>query len=142
VLDDPAASEAGAAESGVTIERERVKRILLCSGKIHYALREGRKEREADRVAIVRLEQLYPFPRNGVAAVFDSYPNAKQVIWVQEEPRNMGAWMFVDDHLQGLLGERTLTYVGRSPAASPATGSFKDHVAEEAEIVQRALAKA
>ncbi len=140
VLDDPATT--GAPEMGVTIDPHSVSRVLLCSGKIYYALMASRRERANDNVAIVRVEQLYPFARAELAKLFEAYPNAEQVFWVQEEPGNQGAWRFIAPLLQPMLGSRTLTYVGRRPAASPATGSYKVHQTEEADLVNRAFARA
>jgi 2-oxoglutarate dehydrogenase E1 component len=140
VLDDVALT--GAPEAEVTLDRGEVRRVLLCSGKIYYALLTGRRERSAARTAIVRVEQLYPFPRRELEAVLAGYPQAEQVYWVQEEPANMGPWRFVEPLLRPLLGGRSLTYVGRDAAASPASGSYKVHQAEETELVTRAFARA
>jgi len=141
VLDDPAVS--GAPEAGVTIDPRQVKRVLLCSGKIYYALLAARRERRADSIAIVRVEQLYPFPRAELEAIFASYPEARQAYWVQEEPQNMGAWMTIHPRLRRVVPEAaTLDYAGRAEAASPAAGSYKVHGQEEAEIVNSALARA
>jgi len=140
VLDDVARQ--AAPEAGVTLAPERVRRVVLCSGKIYYALLAGRRERSAETTAIVRVEQLYPFPRGELEAVLARYPQVEQVYWVQEEPANMGAWRFVEPLLVPLLGGRTLSYVGRDAAASPATGSYKVHQAEEADLVTRAFARA
>ena len=82
---------------------DRARRVLLCSGKIYYELAPERDKRSPQETAIVRVEQLYPFPEAEVRAVMSSYPNAAHVIWVQEEPRNMGAWSFVRGHLQPML---------------------------------------
>jgi len=140
VLDDPARDEDLA--DAVRIDPERVTRVLLCSGKVYYGLLAGRGERENSTTAIVRVEQLYPFPHGELMNVFAAYPHARQVYWVQEEPENMGAWQFVFHRLSRLLeGGRTLEYVGRHAAASPATGSFKIHLAEDATLVQRAFAR-
>ncbi|MFN8545357.1 MAG: 2-oxoglutarate dehydrogenase E1 component [Candidatus Binatia bacterium] len=140
VIDDPA--RAAAPEAEVRIDPARVRRLLLCSGKLYFALLAGRAERAVDWAAIVRVEQLYPFPYEEIAAIVAAYPEAKQVYWVQEEPRNMGAWEFVCEHLRPALSAgRTLTYVGRRAAASPASGVYKLHQAEEAELVNRALAR-
>jgi 2-oxoglutarate dehydrogenase E1 component len=140
VLDDPAVH--GAPETGVAVDPARVGRLLLCSGKIYYALLAERRERMVDTVALVRVEQLYPFPQRELTAILAAYPEARQVFWVQEEPWNMGAWTFVSPRLTRLLPEgRTLQYVGRAEAASPATGSYKVHQQEEAEIVRRAFAR-
>jgi 2-oxoglutarate dehydrogenase E1 component len=140
VIDDVAVT--GAPEAGVTLDRARVTRLLLCSGKVYYALLAGRRERGLDNAAIVRVEQLYPFPAREVEAIFAAYPQAKQVYWVQEEPWNMGAWHTMHRRLHRILPEdRTLSYAGRPEAASPATGSFKIHQQEEAELVQAAFAR-
>jgi 2-oxoglutarate dehydrogenase E1 component len=120
--------------------RDKVRRVLLCSGKVYYALLNGRAERDIDSVAIVRVEQLYPFPSNEIAALLAQYPNARDVRWVQEEPWNMGAWHFVYHRLRALMPDgHTLAYVGRDEAASPATGSYKLHMKEEQEFINQAL---
>ncbi|HWP64679.1 MAG TPA: 2-oxoglutarate dehydrogenase E1 component [Candidatus Limnocylindria bacterium] len=140
VLDDVAVT--GALEAGVTVAPERVSRVLVCSGKVYYALLAARREQLRDTVAIVRVEQLYPFPFSELAAVLARYPNATQVWWVQEEPRNMGAWQFVEPLLRRTLPAGIEPrYVGRDEAASPATGSFKLHQAEEMEVLNAALAR-
>jgi 2-oxoglutarate dehydrogenase E1 component len=140
VLDDVAL--AGAPEAGVTIARDRVQRLLLCSGKIYYALLAGRRERGRDTTALVRLEQLYPFPFAELREVVAAYPNVRQVCWVQEEPWNMGAWHAVQPRLRRVLPDGVaLDYVGRPEAASPATGSYKAHQQEETELVNQALAR-
>jgi len=118
-----------------------VRRIRLTTGKFHYTLREAREARALADTALVRVEQLYPFPGAELAEVFAAYPNANDLCWVQEEPANMGAWRFVEPLLRPLLGGRTLAYVGRDDAASPATGSYKMHQAEEADLVNRAFAR-
>jgi 2-oxoglutarate dehydrogenase E1 component len=140
VIDDIACD--GAVEAGVTLVRDRVTRVLLCSGKVYYDLLAARSEQTRDDVAIVRLEQLYPFPAPELRDVLDTYPNAADVWWVQEEPQNMGAWDFVYRRLRDLLpagGEPR--YVGREDAASPATGSYKIHQSEQVELVTRALSR-
>jgi len=140
VIDDVAIE--GAPEAGVRVERPRARRILLCSGKVYYELLAGRRERDDDTIAIVRIEQLYPFPGKELEAVFAAYPNARQVCWVQEEPWNMGAWHTMYRRLRRVLPEgRELSYVGRAEAASPATGSYKVHQAEERDLVMNALAR-
>src|SRR5213080_2837894 len=140
VIDDVAIE--GAPEAGVRVERPRVRRILLCSGKVYYELLAGRRERDDDTIAIVRVEQIYPFPGKELEAVFAAYPNARQVCWVQEEPWNMGAWHTMYRRLRRVLPEgRELSYVGRAEAASPATGSYKVHQAEERDLVMNALAR-
>ncbi len=140
VIDDIALGDAP--EAGVKIERSGVRRLLVCSGKIYYELLAARRERAADSIGIVRIEQLYPFPARELEAVFAAYPEAQQVYWVQEEPWNMGAWHVMYRRLHRVLPEgRTLNYVGRPDAASPATGSFKVHQAEERDLVNAAFAR-
>jgi 2-oxoglutarate dehydrogenase E1 component len=140
VIDDIACD--GAVAAGVTVVRDRVTRVLLCSGKVYYDLLAARAEQTRDDVAIVRLEQLYPFPAHEVRDVLDLYPNAEDVCWVQEEPQNMGAWDFVYRRVRDLLpAGREPRYVGREDAASPATGSYKIHQSEQVELVTRALSR-
>ncbi len=122
------------------IDRAAVKRIVLCSGKVFYDLEAGREDAKDDRVAVIRLEQLYPFPAAKLKEIFASFPNATQAFWTQEEPRNMGGWYFVEDRLLEIIGENmSLKYVGRSPSASPATGSYSIHELEQKQIVNEAL---
>ncbi len=119
-----------------------VKRVVLCTGKVYYDLLEERRRRNQDDVAIVRVEQLYPFPVISLPQELAKYPNA-EVVWCQEEPENMGAWTFVDrkieDVLQALGSNKRPRFVGRVAAASPATGLAKVHVAEQAALVSAAL---
>ena len=117
-----------------------IKRVVLCSGKVYYDLRVQRAEHPCDDIAVVRIEQLYPYPGERLAALFQNYKHAHDIVWVQEEPRNMGAWSFLDQRLQAKMapGQR-LRYVGRPPSPSPATGSNKRHVAEQQALTQHAL---
>ena len=117
-----------------------VKRVVLCSGKLYYDLMDARKKTEDRSVAVVRLEQFYPFPLRSIQETLAKYSNANELVWAQEEPQNMGGWTFVQERLENLLpkGERP-RYVGRSASASPATGSYSIHQKEQAEIVAEAL---
>lgn len=117
-----------------------VQRIVLCSGKVFYDLNEARKKSEETRVSLVRLEQFYPFPVTRLQELVSTYPNASQLVWAQEEPKNMGGWTFVEPRLESLLPacERPI-YVGRSASASPATGSYAIHQLEQASLVREAL---
>jgi 2-oxoglutarate decarboxylase len=119
---------------------EAVNRVVLCSGKIYYDLLEARKKAGVDNVAVVRMEQFYPFPLKRLREVLAKYPATKQLIWAQEEPKNMGGWTFVEQRLENLLPacERPI-YVGRSASASPATGSYAIHQAEQTRLVAEAL---
>jgi 2-oxoglutarate dehydrogenase E1 component len=117
-----------------------VRKVVLCSGKVYYDVIEARKQTSDRSVAIVRLEQFYPFPLRTVQEILAKYAGATQFAWVQEEPHNMGGWTFVRDRLQELLSESAeLRYVGRSASASPATGSYSLHQSEQSQIVADAL---
>ncbi|HEY7875799.1 MAG TPA: multifunctional oxoglutarate decarboxylase/oxoglutarate dehydrogenase thiamine pyrophosphate-binding subunit/dihydrolipoyllysine-residue succinyltransferase subunit [Actinomycetota bacterium] len=119
---------------------DSVRWIMLCSGKIAYALMAERDKREAP-VAVVRVEQLYPFPADQLAEIFDRYPNADVVRYVQEEPENMGGWAFVHARLHSFLPERLqLSHASRAESASPATGSSHVHEQEHNELIERAFA--
>jgi 2-oxoglutarate dehydrogenase E1 component len=118
-----------------------VTRVVFCSGKVYYDLLAAREERQANHVALVRVEQLYPFAADQAADILARYPATAEVVWAQEEPRNMGPWRFLREWLDPLLepAHRELRYVGRPESASPATGSGKRHQQEQAEIVNDAL---
>ena len=127
-LDDPTVTD-----------RESIKRVVMCTGKIAYSLLNERDERNSD-VAVVRLEQLYPFPKEQIYEILDGYPNADEVMWVQDEPENMGAWWFVYGHIRGDLNQRfTLWKAARAESGSPATGSPTVHEQEANELVDKAL---
>jgi 2-oxoglutarate dehydrogenase E1 component len=131
----------GFSEILVDTPRRPASRILFCSGKIYYDLLRAREERNTEDVAIVRVEQLYPFAADQVTGILESFPPTAEVFWVQEEPRNMGAWRFMQEAIQPLLAEtrRELHYVGRRESASPATGSGKRHQKQQAEIVAESM---
>jgi 2-oxoglutarate dehydrogenase E1 component len=125
-------------DSGV-MERSRVRRLLLCTGKVYYTLVAARAKEKRDDVAIVRIEQLYPFPERELRAVLNKYRDVQEICWVQEEPRNRGAWSFMALRLQEMLPDQVVHYIGRDESASPATGSFKLHQIEEQELVSQAI---
>ncbi len=121
-----------------------VKRVVLCSGKVYYDLLTERRDRGLRDVAILRLEQLYPFPEKTLAFAMKPFARAQHVVWCQEEPENMGAWSFVDRRIERVLTAlkhkaKRPEFVGRAGAASPATGLAKVHAAEQASLVRRAL---
>jgi 2-oxoglutarate dehydrogenase E1 component len=124
------------------IEADRVSRILLCSGKVYYDLLAAREQKKAGHVALLRIEQLYPFAYNDLEDVLARYPVTAEVFWVQEEPRNMGAWRFIQEQVQPLIAQtrRVLGYVGRSEGAATATGSHHRHQEEQKEIIEEAFA--
>ena len=122
---------------------EAVRRVVICTGKVYYDLFQEREARKLNDVAILRLEQLYPFPRTALTKELAKYPNA-DVVWCQEEPENQGGWFFVDRRIEDCLSAtenkaRRPRYVGRPPAASPATGLLKRHNKEQAKLVDDAL---
>ncbi len=122
----------------------QVRRVLLCSGKVYFDLLHARRERKIDDVAILRIEQLYPFPAKTLAELAARYRNA-EFAWVQEEPENMGAWSFIDRRIEKALSSldikaKRARYVGRPEAAATATGLLKRHATEQARLVDEALA--
>ena len=125
------------------VDPGRVRRIVLTSGKLYYDLLKAREDQHVTGVALVRVEQLYPFPLDGLAIALARYPGNADLVWAQEEPRNMGAWRFVReefmDRAAGLANGRVPRYVGREASASPAPGSLKVHIAEQEAIVEAAL---
>jgi 2-oxoglutarate dehydrogenase E1 component len=122
---------------------EQVRRVVLCTGKVYYDLLTRRREVGAKDVAILRVEQLFPFPSKTLTRELAAYRNA-DLVWCQEEPENMGAWTFVDRRIEKVLTGLEIKakrpeYVGRAEAASPATGLAKTHAAEQAALVNAAL---
>ena len=127
------------ADSGPA-RRRSVKRILLCSGKIYFDLEHKRQELGRDDVAIIRLEQLYPFPEKPLQSLLAEYPAATPLTWVQEEPENMGAWWYLNLRFnQRVLGNRPVSVVARAPAASPATGSATRHKEQQQLLLNQAF---
>ena len=121
------------------LDEAKVNRVVFCSGKVYFDLLEARRSREARDVAIVRIEQLYPFPADDYAAILKRYPNAKDVVWCQEEPQNQGAWFQIRHRLQEPLGRQELMYCGRGPSAAPATGIPQLHTQQQQGLVNAAL---
>jgi 2-oxoglutarate dehydrogenase E1 component len=128
------------AETDPLTDDIKVRRVILCSGKVYFDLVAERRKRKIDDIAILRIEQLYPFPFSRLGVRLSQYPNA-EVVWCQEEPENMGAWYFVDRRIERALSGTSARpiYIGRPEAASPATGSARTHVKEQADLVDRAL---
>jgi 2-oxoglutarate dehydrogenase E1 component len=120
---------------------KKAKRVVVCAGKVYYDLLEEADKRELADVAIVRVEQLFPFPREELAAELKRLGNAREVVWCQEEPRNQGAWYQIQHHLKACLqGKQKLAYTGRFRSPAPACGHFATHVKEQAKLVDDALA--
>ncbi len=129
VIDDPTG-----------VPRDQARRLILCSGKVYFTLHAAREKQNMRNIAIVRVEQLYPYPQKELQAMLSKYHRAGEVAWVQEEPRNRGAWTFMDERLRQILPDgRVLTYCGRPPSASPATGSLLLHQRQEQELISQAL---
>ncbi len=118
---------------------DSVKRLIVCSGKVYFALDLARQTNERSDVAIIRLEQLYPFPKDELAAAFAKYRRVQEVAWVQEEPANRGAWRYIEPLLRQMLPDTLVTYFGREASASPAAGNLKVSNAEEEQFVGEAL---
>ena len=118
-----------------------MKRVILCAGQVYYDLEAGRAERKLENdVAIVRVEQLYPFPYDEVRAELAKYPNAKSVVWAQEEPKNQGAFYQIRHRLEDVIGEsQKLSYAGRPSSASPAVGYMSKHIAQLKQLVEDAM---
>ncbi|MFL2842252.1 MAG: 2-oxoglutarate dehydrogenase E1 component [Candidatus Puniceispirillaceae bacterium] len=130
-------------ERGGNVKHGAAKRIVMCSGKVYFDLADARDSAEAWEIEILRVEQLYPFPSKTILELLVKTPNA-EVIWCQEEPKNMGGWTFVRDFIEGAMQaagmqQSRLKYAGRAAAASPATGSFARHAKEQKQLVAEAL---
>jgi 2-oxoglutarate dehydrogenase E1 component len=129
VLPDPSVEDAA-----------RINRLVLCSGKIYYDIAGHERRVEADTTALARLELLYPFPNDALRELVESYPNLREVVWVQEEPRNMGGLTFVGPRLRAVVPRNvSLSYTARPERASPAEGKAKDHLAQQQLLVLGAL---
>ena len=122
------------------LQPQQVRRVVFCSGKVYFDLLKARRKDGLRDVALVRVEQLYPFPSDEYEAALNRYPNAREIVWCQEEPQNQGAWYQIRHRLQDALGgRRQVLYAGRAPAAAPATGIAKIHDAEQAALINAAL---
>ncbi|KAJ9227819.1 hypothetical protein DTO166G5_9139 [Paecilomyces variotii] len=126
-------------------EPEKIERVILCSGQVYAALTKHRESQGIRNTAITRIEQLHPFPWAQLKENLDSYPNAKNIVWCQEEPLNAGAWSYTQPRLETLLNatehhnRRHVLYAGRAPSASVATGNKASHLKEEAELLEDAF---
>jgi 2-oxoglutarate dehydrogenase E1 component len=120
---------------------EAIRRVVFCSGKVYFDLSQERSKRGTPiDTALIRIEQLYPFPADAIRAVMVRYPQANSIVWCQEEPRNQGAWEFMKDFLQHALGPKfELRYAGRPAAAAPAVGYLKKHIEQQRQLVEDAF---
>ncbi|AVR88409.1 2-oxoglutarate dehydrogenase E1 component [Thauera aromatica] len=124
------------------LDPKKVKRVVLCQGKIYYELLAHRREHNIKDTALVRIEQLYPFPAKAFAAAIEQFPNAREIVWCQEEPRNQGAWYWLASrqHLVNVLGtKRRLLLVSRPAAASPAVGYYAKHNQQQKAVIENAF---
>jgi 2-oxoglutarate dehydrogenase E1 component len=125
-------------DAETAVQPTKVRRIVLCSGKIAVDLFTSERRADHPHVAVVRVEQLYPFPADLIKDVLERYSNGREVCWVQEEPENMGAWEFVRPELESLIdGRWPLRYIGRSRNSSPSEGSSSWHAANQRAIVDQ-----
>ena len=128
-------------EVDANIAPDDVKRVLLCSGKVYYDLTHAREEQGRKDVAILRIEQLYPFAHKSFQAELQKYPNAKELVWVQDEPQNQGPWFYVQHHLyENMSDGQKLGYAGRPASASPAVGYLAKHQEQQRSLIEQAFA--
>ncbi len=129
-------------ETDKTLDAKKVTRALVCSGKVYYELVNARRERKATEVAIIRVEQLYPFPHKAFAAELKKFPNAAEVVWVQDEPQNQGYWFQIQHNLlENMSPGQKLAYAGRPASASPAVGYLEKHAAQLKELLNGAFGR-
>jgi 2-oxoglutarate dehydrogenase E1 component len=126
-------------DAEAALRAKDVRRVLVCSGKVYADLMASEHRAARQDVAICRLEQLYPVPMRDLRAMLDAYSNAEEIVWVQEEPENMGAWDFIRPHLQDMVGSRTLRRVARPRSASPAEGSAARHATNQQALIDKAF---
>ncbi|MFO0387848.1 MAG: 2-oxoglutarate dehydrogenase E1 component, partial [bacterium] len=130
------------AETDNTIDANKVKRVIACSGKVYYDLIVARRERKSDDVAIIRVEQLYPFPHKAFASELKKYPNVSEVVWCQDEPQNQGYWFQIQHNLlENMSDGQKLGYAGRPASASPAVGYYAKHNEQQKALLDAAFAK-
>jgi len=123
-------------------ESSKIKKVILCSGKVYFDLLDAREKLKKDDVVMYRIEQLYPFPVKNLVKEIKKYAKNAKFYWCQEEPKNMGAWFSVRDYIQWTLetikaNNKEIFYIGRSPDASPATGYAKRHISQQQEIINK-----
>ncbi len=124
------------------IDAKKVKRVIACSGRVYYDLVAARKERGQNDVAIIRVEQLYPFPHKAFAAELKKFPNFNELVWTQDEPQNQGAWFQIQHNiLENMADGQKLAYAGRPASASPAVGYYDKHYAQQKALIDAAFAK-
>ncbi|MCA3175090.1 MAG: 2-oxoglutarate dehydrogenase E1 component, partial [Burkholderiales bacterium] len=129
-------------ETDNSIDANKVKRVIACSGKVYYDLIAARRERKSDDVAIIRVEQLYPFPHKAFASELKKYPNVNEVVWCQDEPQNQGYWFQIQHNLlENMSDGQKLGYAGRPASASPAVGYYAKHNEQQKALLDAAFTK-
>jgi 2-oxoglutarate dehydrogenase E1 component len=129
-------------ERDESIDSKKVTRLVMCSGKVYYDLAKLRSEKKLENVAIIRLEQLYPFPHKALTAELKKYPNLEEIVWCQDEPQNQGAWFFVQHNILENMSEgMKMSYAGRPASASPACGYAHLHQEQQKSLLAAAFAK-
>ncbi|MFT4059031.1 MAG: 2-oxoglutarate dehydrogenase E1 component [Legionella sp.] len=122
------------------LDAQKVTKVVLCGGKVYYDLLQMRRDKKLDQIAIIRIEQMYPFPKKALTTEINKYPNAKDVVWCQEEPKNQGVWFSSQHNMKDCLrSEQTLRYAGREFAAAPAVGNPALHAQQQLALVEQAL---
>jgi 2-oxoglutarate dehydrogenase E1 component len=122
------------------LDSAKVNKVVLCCGKVYYDLLQKRRDEQLNHIAIVRIEQLYPFPKDEFKKAMAQFPHADRIVWCQEEPQNQGAWFASQHHIQECLKpEQKLSYAGRAFAAAPAAGSANLHAKQQEALVAQAL---
>jgi 2-oxoglutarate dehydrogenase E1 component len=129
-------------ETDSSMDANKVKRVIACSGKVYYDLIASRRERKSEEAAIIRVEQLYPFPHKAFASELKKYPNLIEVVWCQDEPQNQGYWFQIQHNLLENMSEgQKLGYAGRPASASPAVGYYAKHNEQQKALLDAAFAK-
>ena len=124
------------------IDAKKVTRLVACSGKVYYDLVKAREAKKADDVALIRVEQLYPFPHKSFAAELKKFPNMVELVWAQDEPQNQGPWFQIQHNIFESLDEgQKLAYAGRPASASPAVGYYDKHYAQQKALLDAAFSK-
>ncbi len=129
-------------ETDEAIDPKKVKRVVVCSGRVYYDLVAHRREAKLKDTAILRIEQLYPFAHKAFETEIKKYENATEVVWVQDEPQNQGPWFYIEHHLlEGLRPGMKLAYSGRPASASPAVGYYAKHYEQQKSLVEGAFGR-
>jgi len=115
-------------------DKSQIRRLVLCSGKVYYDALSERIKQKSENIALIRIEQLYPLDIEKINEIINTYKNLKDIVWLQEEPQNMGGWNYIYSNLQKAIN-RNIEYIGRCASASVATGSYSLHLKEQSEII-------